>query len=113
MGNSAAFEYVGQRGPFPAPSVWIRREMTAPAKTSWKSQEANGACRDCTRRAAAAALAEPRSPHRSSLLVSSRRAAPDVQPLFEPRRQKFAIGDSNALEFEKFMLNQKNECSKN
>ena len=25
QGNSAAFEYVVQRGPFPAPSVWTRR----------------------------------------------------------------------------------------
>ena len=43
----------------------------------------DGACRNCTRRAAAAALAEPPSYRRSSLLVSSHRAAPGRQPLCE------------------------------
>ena len=62
--------------------------------------------RDCTRRAFAAALAEPPSSRRSSLLVSNRRAAPGGQPPFESRRQKCYCGDSIFTGVFKIILNQ-------
>ena len=74
----------------------------------------DGACRDCTRQAFAAALAEPASSHRRSLLMSSRRVAPGGQPLFESRRQKFCYcGDSNSLEHLKIILNQQFHAANN
>ena len=76
----------------------------------------DGACRDCTRRAAAAALTELPSSLCHSLLVSSSRVMPGGQP---PTAAEICYcGDSidrhsNSLEFLKIILNQKFHAANN